>query len=51
VQRLLARQLRDHVATLDTLLARDVPTLNELLKQRNLPNVVPPPRAVAAISE
>jgi hypothetical protein len=45
VQQLLNGQLREHLTALDALLAKDVVAFNELLKQRNVPNVVVKPRA------
>jgi photosystem II stability/assembly factor-like uncharacterized protein len=40
VQRLLASELRTHLTALDRLIARDVAAFNDLLRQRNVPNVV-----------
>jgi hypothetical protein len=44
VQQLLNGQLRGHLTTLDALLAKELVAFNELLKQRNVPNVVVKPR-------
>jgi photosystem II stability/assembly factor-like uncharacterized protein len=49
VQTLLNTQLREHLTAIDALLAKDVVAFNELLKQKNVPNVVV--RARATISE
>ena len=45
VQRLLSGQLRTHLAALDALLEKELAAFNELLKQRNVPNVVVKRRA------
>ena len=45
VQRLLSGQLRTHLAALDALLEKELAAFNELLKQRNVPNVVVKMRA------
>jgi hypothetical protein len=37
VQKLLSDQLRGHVGELETLIARDLAALNQLLRRRNLP--------------
>jgi hypothetical protein len=44
VQQILARELRGHLAALDALLARELAAFNEMLRQRNVPNVVVRPR-------
>ena len=45
VQRLLSGQLRTHLAAFDALLEKELAAFNELLKQRNVPNVVVKMRA------
>jgi hypothetical protein len=47
VQVLLNTQLREHLTALDTILGRDLAAFNELLKQRNVPNVVVKPRTIS----
>jgi photosystem II stability/assembly factor-like uncharacterized protein len=47
VQQILAEQLRTHLAALDALFARELVAFNELLKQRNVPNIVVKPRAIS----
>lgn len=49
VQKLLAEQLRGHVNDLETLLTRDLEAFNQLLRGRNIPNIVV--RTRAPISE
>jgi len=49
VQQLLDAQLRTHLTALDALLAKELVAFNELLRQRNVPNVVV--KARATISE
>jgi hypothetical protein len=44
VQALLNGQLREHLTALDGLISRDVSAFNELLRARNVPNVVVRPR-------
>jgi hypothetical protein len=44
VQQILNAELRTHLATLEALLAKELVAFNELLKQRNVPNVVVKPR-------
>jgi hypothetical protein len=44
VQKILNTELRTHLTSLDELLAKDLAAFNELLKQRNVPNVVVRPR-------
>lgn len=44
VQALLNGQLREHLTALDELIAREVGAFNELLRSRNIPNVVVRPR-------
>ena len=39
-QQILAGQLRGHVAQLDGLLAKDLRAFNEMLRTRNIPNIV-----------
>jgi hypothetical protein len=45
VQGILNRELRTHLTTLDGLLSKELTAFNELLKQRNVPNVIVKPRA------
>jgi len=40
VQRILAEQLRGHLAQIDALLAKDLKAFNEMLRARNIPNIV-----------
>jgi len=40
VQKGLEQQLRSHLAALDGLMSRDVGALNDLLRKRNIPNIV-----------
>jgi len=40
VQQILAGQLRGHIAQLDALLAKDLKAFNEMLRTRNIPNIV-----------
>jgi photosystem II stability/assembly factor-like uncharacterized protein len=47
VQQLLNGQLRTHLTQLDGLIARELAAFNELLKQRNVPNVFVKPRAIS----
>ncbi|MEW5915177.1 MAG: sialidase [Gemmatimonadota bacterium] len=47
VQVLLNTQLREHLTALDTILGRELAAFNELLKQRNVPNVVVKPRTIS----
>src|SRR5688500_17228580 len=49
VQQLLNGQLREHLTVIDGLLAKELVAFNELLRQRNVPNVVV--RQRATISE
>jgi hypothetical protein len=47
VQVLLNTQLREHLTALDAILGRELAAFNELLKQRNVPNVVVKPRTIS----
>ena len=47
VQGILNRELRTHLTALDGLLAKELTTFNELLKQRGVPNVVVKPRPIS----
>ncbi len=49
VQRILNGELRAHLSALEALLSKELPAFNELLRQRNVPNVVV--RARATISD
>jgi hypothetical protein len=49
VQRLLNAELRTHLTALDALLAKELAAFNDLLRQRNVPNVVV--KARSTISE
>jgi len=40
VQQILSEQLRGHLAQLDGLLAKDLRAFNEMLRARNIPNIV-----------
>jgi hypothetical protein len=40
VQQILAEQLRGHLSQLDGLLAKDLKAFNEMLRARNIPNIV-----------
>jgi hypothetical protein len=40
VQQILAEQLRGHVAQLDGLLAKNLKAFNEMLRARNIPNII-----------
>jgi photosystem II stability/assembly factor-like uncharacterized protein len=47
VQRLLNTELRTHLAALDGIIAKELAAFNELLKQRNVPNVIVRPRPIS----
>lgn len=47
VQKLLGDQLRGHLSALDALLGADLAAFNDLLRQRNVPNVVVKPRTIS----
>jgi photosystem II stability/assembly factor-like uncharacterized protein len=47
VQGILDRELRTHLTTLDGLIAKELAAFNELLRQRNVPNVVVRPRPIS----
>jgi photosystem II stability/assembly factor-like uncharacterized protein len=44
VQKLLAERVRSHVGRLDELVGKDLAAFNEMLRKRNIPNIVVPPR-------
>ncbi len=44
VQKLLQQRLRNHVGQLDSLLSRDLGGFNDLLKKRNIANIIAPSR-------
>jgi hypothetical protein len=47
VRQLLNTELRTHLTTLDGLIAKELAAFNELLRQRNVPNVVVRPRPIS----
>jgi photosystem II stability/assembly factor-like uncharacterized protein len=47
VQQILNTELRGHLTALDALLTKELVAFNELLKQRNVPNVVTKPRPIS----
>ena len=47
VRQLLNTELRTHLTTLDGLIAKELAAFNDLLKQRNVPNVVVRPRPIS----
>jgi photosystem II stability/assembly factor-like uncharacterized protein len=47
VQRLLNTELRTHLTALDGIIAKELAAFNELLKQRNVPNVIVRPRPIS----
>jgi hypothetical protein len=47
VQRILNGELRTHLTALDGLISKELAAFNELLRQRNVPNVVVRPRPIS----
>jgi hypothetical protein len=47
VRQILNTELRTHLTAIDGLIAKELAAFNELLKQRNVPNVVVRPRPIS----
>jgi hypothetical protein len=47
VRQILNTELKTHLTALDGLIAKELAAFNELLKQRNVPNVVVRPRPIS----